>query len=188
MNATFAKHYNLVFMKRIILCGLAVSLLIFSGCQSSHKGDPQKVLHNFLMALSQRDFSKAKNYATEDSDGMISMMEMGMQKMGNNIDEGHTGKMTELVNNMKMSPAKIEGDKATVEVTDSKSNESTDFLLKKEKGDWKVAFDMSTLINMATKKIKEHGMDLNDKEIRGKMDSAMQKFNEMQHGSGSDSH
>jgi hypothetical protein len=36
--------------------------------------------------------------------------------------------------------------------------------------------------------MKEHGMDLNDPEIRGKMDSAMQKFNEMQHGSGSDSH
>jgi hypothetical protein len=188
MNVTFAKQYNLVFMKRTILCALAVLLLVFSGCQSSDKGDPKKVLHNFLMALSQRDFSKAKTYATEDSDGMISMMEMGMQKMGNNIDEGHAGKMMELVNNMKMSPAKIEGDKATVQVTDSKSNESTDFLLKKEKGNWKVAFDMSTLMNMATKKMKEHGMDLNNHEIRGKMDSAMQKLNEMQHGSGSDSH
>ena len=175
-------------MKKFLICALSISLLIFSGCQSSDKGDPQKVLHNFLMALSQRDFSKAKTYATQDSDGMISMMEMSMQKMGNNIDEGHAGKMMELVKNMKMSPAKIEGDKATVEVTDSKSNESTDFMLKKEKGDWKVAFDMSTLMNMASKKMKEHGMDLNSPEVRNKMDSAMQKLNEMHSGSDSDSH
>jgi hypothetical protein len=175
-------------MKKFLICLLSISLLIFSGCQSSDKGDPQKVLHNFLMALSQRDFSKAKTYATQDSDGMISMMEMSMQKMGNNIDEGHAGKMMELVKNMKMSPAKIEGDKATVEVTDSKSNESTDFMLKKEKGDWKVAFDMSTLMNMASKKMKEHGMDLNSPEARDKMDSAMQKLNEMHTGSDSDSH
>jgi hypothetical protein len=175
-------------MKKLLICAFSVSLLIFSGCKSSDKGDPQKVLHNFLMALSQRDFPKAKTYATQDSDGMISMMEMGMQKMGNNIDEGHAGKMMELVKNMKMSPAKIEGDKATVEVTDSKSNESTDFLLKKEKGDWKVAFDMSTLMKMASKKMKEHGMDLNSPEARDKMDSAMQKLNEIHSGSDSNSH
>ena len=41
---------------------------------------------------------------------------------------------------------------------DKKSGETTDFTLKKESGDWKVAFDKSTLMEMAQKKMKEHGM------------------------------
>jgi hypothetical protein len=51
------------------------------------------------------------------------------------------------------------GDKATVPVKDKKSGETTDFLLKKEDGEWKVAFDMATLMDMANKKMKEHGMN-----------------------------
>jgi hypothetical protein len=94
--------------------------------------------------------------------------------------------MMELVKNMKIGSAVIDGDKATVPVTDSKSNESTDFLLKKEKGDWKVAFDMSTLMDMASKKMKEHGVDMNSPEIKEKMDSAMQKMNQLQRESSPD--
>lgn len=167
-------------MKKIFGATLILSLLFVSGCQSSGNGDPKEVLSNFLTALSQKDFSKAKTLATQDSDGMISMMEMGMQSMQNNNGDAHADKMMELVKNMKIGSAVIDGDKATVPVTDSKSNESTDFLLKKEKGDWKVAFDMSTLMDMASKKMKEHGVDMNSPEIKEKMDSAMQKMNQLQ--------
>lgn len=58
-----------------------------------------------------------------------------------------------------MGDATITGDRATVPVKDKKSGETTDFLLKKESGDWKVAFDMATLMDMANKKMKEHGMN-----------------------------
>ena len=173
-------------MKKILVLAMAFSIIIISGCKSAGKGDPKEVLHNFLMALSQKDFSKAKTYATQDSDGMISMMEMGMQNMQNMNPDNHADKMMELVNNMQIGSAVIDGEQATVPVTDSKSKESTDFLLKKEKGDWKVAFDMSTLMNMANKKMKEHGMDMNSPEIREKMDSAMQKMNGMQSDSSGD--
>lgn len=172
-------------MKRILICALSISLIIMSGCKSAEKGEPKEVLHNFLAALSQKDFSKAKTYATKDSDGMISMMEMGMQNMQNMNGSSHADKMMELVKNMKMGTAKIDGDNATVSVTDSKSNESTDFLLKREKGDWKVAFDMSTLMNMANKKMQEHGMNMDSLHITEKMDSAMKNMHNMQ-GDGSD--
>lgn len=56
-----------------------------------------------------------------------------------------------------MGDATITGDQATVPVKDKKSGETTDFILKKESGDWKVAFDMATLMDMANKKMKEHG-------------------------------
>jgi len=170
-------------MKKIIVLGLTVFAIILSGCKSTGKGDPKEVLHNFLTALSQKDFTKAKTLATQDSDGMISMMEMGMQSMQNANEGGHADKMMEMINNMKMGSAVIDGDKATVPVIDSKTNESTDFLLKKEKGDWKVAFDMSTLMEMANKKMQEHGMQgLDSARIREGMDSAMSNMQRMQQG------
>ncbi len=171
-------------MKKIIVLAVTVSVIILSGCKSAGRGNPKDVLHGFLTALSQKDFVKAKTYATQDSDGMISMMEMGMQNMQNMNKDGHADKMMELINNMKMGDAVIDGDNATVPVIDSKSNESTDFLLKKEKGDWKVAFDMSTLMEMANKKMKEHGMDgmgnMDSAQIKKGMDSAMNNMRMMQ--------
>ncbi|MEO8822736.1 MAG: hypothetical protein ABI366_04115 [Ginsengibacter sp.] len=167
-------------MKKMFIAAITISFLIFSGCQSAGKEDPKEVLHSFLTAMSQKDFTKAKTLATQDSDGMISMMEMGMQSMQNGNGNDHADKMMELVNNMKIGSAVVDGDKASVSVTDSKSNESTDFQLKKEKGDWKVAFDMTTLTDMANKKMKDHGMDMNSPEIREKMDSAMQNMHKRQ--------
>jgi hypothetical protein len=170
-------------MKKIFVFALTIAVIVFSGCKSAGKGDPKEVLHNFLTALSQKDFAKAKTLATQDSDGMISMMKMGMQSMQNENQGGHADKMMEMINNMKMGSPVINGDRATVPVTDSKSNESTDFLLKKEKGDWKVAFDMSTLMEMANKKMKEHGMQgLDSTQMRQGMDSAMSHMQEMQQG------
>ena len=85
---------------------------------------------------------------------MMGMMQMGMQNMGD--------KSSELLNykkqNIELGTAVIEGDKATIPVKDKKSGEITDFILKRESGDWKVAFDKSTLMEMAQKKMKEHGM------------------------------
>jgi hypothetical protein len=171
-------------MKKIIVLAVTVTVIILSGCKSAGRGNPKDVLHSFLTALSQKDFSKAKTYATQDSDGMISMMQMGMQNMQNTNDSGHADKMMEMINNMKMGDAVIDGDKATVSVIDSKSNEPTDFLLKKEKGDWKVAFDMSTLTEMANKKMKEHGMNglgnMDSAQMREGMDSAMNNMRGMQ--------
>jgi len=67
--------------------------------------------------------------------------------------------------NIEVGTAVIDGDKATVPVKDKKSGETTDFTLKKESGDWKVAFDKSTLMEMAQKKMKEHGFNGMHKEM-----------------------
>ena len=79
---------------------------------------------------------------------------MGMQNMED--------KSNEMINyqkeNIELGTAVIDGDRATVPVKDKKSGETTDFTLKKESGDWKVAFDKSSLMEMAQKKMKEHGM------------------------------
>jgi hypothetical protein len=142
-------------MKKIIVIALAVFGIFISGCKSGSNGEnPKETLNHFFSAISKKDFTDAKKYATKDSEGMLGMMEMGMQQMNNE----HGDKMMQMVNNMKMGDATINGDSATVPVTDTKSGESTDFLLKKENGNWKVAFDMSTLMQMANKKMMEHGL------------------------------
>lgn len=143
-------------MKKIIIVVIAAFMVFISGCKTGSNGEnPKEVLNHFFTALSKKDFNNAKKYATKDSEGMLGMMEMGMQQMNNN---DHADKMMQMVNNMQMGDAVVNGDSATVSVKDKKSGESTDFLLKKEDGNWKVAFDMSTLMEMANKKMMEHGM------------------------------
>jgi len=157
-------------MKKIIVSALMVTILIVAGCKSGG-GDPKTALVNFFDALAKKDFT-AKKYTTKDSEGMMSMVQMGMQNMGD--------KSNQLMNyqkeNLELGTAVIDGDKATIPVKDKKSGEMTDFTLRKESGDWKVAFDKSTLMEMAQKKMKEHGMDYNmddkNKSEQEKHDSA----------------
>jgi Domain of unknown function (DUF4878) len=150
-------------MKKIIVSALTVSILIVAGCKSGG-GDPKVVLMNFFEALAKKDFTAVKKYTTKDSESMMSMMQMGMQNMGD--------KSNEMINyqkeNIELGTAVIDGDKATIPVKEKKSGETTDFILKKESGDWKVAFDKSTLMEMAQKKMKEHGMG---KMLNGMTDS-----------------
>jgi hypothetical protein len=151
-------------MKKITVSALMVTILIVAGCKSGG-GDPRTTLVNFFDALAKKDFTAVKKYTTKDSEGMMSMVQMGMQNMGD--------KSNQLMNyqkeNLELGTAVIEGDKATIPVKDKKSGEMTDFTLRKESGDWKVAFDKSTLMEMAQKKMKEHGMG--EMNLKGMNDS-----------------
>lgn len=141
-------------MKKIILSALAASFLFLAGCKSGDSGDPKIVLTKFFDAISKKNIDKAKKYVTKDSEGMMSLVQMGMQ----NAEDKSNEMLNYAKDNIEFGTATIEGDKATVPVKDKKSGETTDFTLKKESGDWKVAFDKSTLMEMAQKKMKEHGM------------------------------
>ena len=138
-------------MKKIILVVMTAFVVIFSGCKSGG-GDPKVVLNHFFDALAKKDVNEAKKYVTKDSEGMMGMVEMGMKNMP---DTGSADMYKK--DNMNIGDAVINGDRATIPVKDKKSGEETDFVLKKESGDWKVAFDKSTLMEMAQKKMKEHG-------------------------------
>ncbi len=139
-------------MKKIILSALMVSIIIFAGCKSGG-GDPKTVLMSFFDALAKKDFDAVKKYTTKDSESMLGMVQMGMQNIK---DTSQT--MMYKKENIEVGDAAITGDKAIVPVKDKRSGETTDFTLKKESGEWKVAFDKSTLMEMAQKKMKEHGI------------------------------
>ena len=154
-------------MKKIILL-VSTSLVVFlSGC-NSNSGDPKEVLGHFFDAMSQKNIDEAKKYVTKDSEGMMGMMQMGMNSMDESDNEMPLQK-----ENMEIGNAVITGDRATVPVKDKKTGETTDFVLKKESGAWKVAFDKSTLMEMGQKKMKEHGMG----SMQG-MDSMKHNMNE----------
>ena len=140
-------------MKKILFSLFSFAILALAGCQSG-SGDPQSVLNNFLDALNKRDLQEAKKYTTKESGSMISMIEMGMKAAPDSSKKEMYDKK-----NMEMSSPVIDGDKATIHVKDKVSGEGSDFHLKKESGNWKVAFDKSTLMNMAQDKAKEKGFD-----------------------------
>ncbi|MEO8960634.1 MAG: DUF4878 domain-containing protein [Ginsengibacter sp.] len=145
-------------MKKIILLVSTALVVFLSGCNSKN-GDPKEVLGHFFDAMSHKNIDVAKKYVTKDSEGMMGMMQMGMKNMD---DKDQDNEMFLQKENMEIGNAVITGDRATVPVKDKKSGETTDFVLKKESGAWKVAFDKSTLMEMGQKKMKEHGMDTED--------------------------
>ena len=129
-------------------------MLAAAGCKSITSDSPEAVLNHFLDALNKKDMQEAKKYTTKDSEGVFGMIEMVM-KMAPDSTKNETYDKK----NMEMSSPVIDGDKATIHVKDKLSGEGSDFFLKKESGDWKVAFDKSTLSNMVKDKMKEKGFD-----------------------------
>jgi Domain of unknown function (DUF4878) len=142
-------------MKKMLLAVTVTASLLFVSCNAGG-GDPKTVLIAFFDALSKKDIAGAKKLATKESESMIAMMEMGMNmaKDAKNEDMEKFDKAR-----MEFGETKIEGDKATVAVKDKNTGESTNFILKKESGNWKVAFDKASMMQMGTDKMKEKGMD-----------------------------
>jgi uncharacterized protein (DUF433 family) len=167
-------------MKNVILLVLTAFTVACSGCKST-SGDPKTVLNHFFDALARKDVNEAKKYVTKDSEGMMGIVEMNMKNMpDSNSNEIYKKE------NMIIGDPVITGDSATIPVKDKNSGEETDFVLKKESGDWKVAFDKSTLMDMTQKKMKEHGMgEMNSSSNENiNEDSAQNRLNDSENADG----
>jgi hypothetical protein len=138
-------------MRRILTAAFLVMTVALFSCKSG--GDkPEAVLSNFFDALSKKDIEKARTYATADSKSMLDMMDMAMKMDNKENTESEFDKA-----NLEFGEAIIDGDKATVEVKNKKAGESMKYILKKEEGKWKVAFDKSSLMESATDAIGTDG-------------------------------
>ena len=142
-------------MKKLFVAVFAFSAVYMSSCNSSG-GDPKAVLVSFFDAMAKKDIAAARKLATADSKGMFDLMEMGM-KMAENTADDKTKEQFDK-SKMEFGEAKIDGDRATVNVKETKGGESINFVLKKEGGSWKVAMDMATMMSMGAEKMKEEGM------------------------------
>ncbi len=142
-------------MKNLFLVfALASSVFLITGCGSSG-GDPKATLSAFFDAMSKKDIAAARNLATADSKNMLDLMETGLKMSKDNTDTDKYDK-----SKMEIGEAKIDGDKATIAVKEKEADETVNFTLKKESGEWKVAFDKASIMEMATDKMKEKGVSL----------------------------
>jgi hypothetical protein len=142
-------------MKRIFLFSSITLLISLAGCKSGAYKDPKTVLSNFFDAMAKKDFTEAKKYTTDDSEPMMNMAQMAMQ----NMNDDSSRILQYRKENIEIEDAVTNGDNATVPVKDRKSGEVIDFTLKKENSQWKVSVNLPTILQMARKKMKEHGMD-----------------------------
>ena len=130
----------------------ATVLTLAVGCKGkdSVANDPKTVLISFFERMSKKDFDGAAKLATKDSKSTMDMMKKAMdaaEKMGGLSDKTKKDDPSEEFKKMQVGDAKIDGDNATVSVTNpSKDNNVVNFPLKKEGGSWKVDFSMATLM------------------------------------------
>lgn len=139
----------------ILLAAIAIMTAALTGCSGS-SGDPKSVLVAFFDKMSKKDLDGAAKLATKESKPTLDMMKKAIE-MGEKFKDANTKEEdpAEDFNNMVIGDAKIDGDNATVSVTNKKKNETFDFPLKKQDGGWKVDFSMTTLAKMGMDKSKE---------------------------------
>ncbi len=156
-------------MKNLFLGTMTAVALFFAACKSGG-GDPKAVAQKFFEALKTMNVDEASKYATKESKSMLDLMKMGMSFAKTNTD---SIKAEMAKQKIEYSEAQINGDEATVSVTVN-GKEKTDFKLKKEEGEWKVAFDKGTLMQTGMEKMQEKGATPEDLE---KAQKAMDMFN-----------
>ncbi len=146
----------------------AVVISFLTGCKGKDAvsgGDPKTVLTAFFELMAKKDFDGAAKLATKESKGTMDMMKKAVdmgESMKDKMGDVKAKDNAEDFKNMKIGEAKINGDNATVNVTNpSKDEKSFDFPLKKEGGDWKVDFSMATLMKMG---MKEAGKQMKENE------------------------
>lgn len=140
-------------MKKILLPVVALAMIAFAACSGGGGNDPKSVAKKFFEAFKTMNMDEAAKYATKDSKGMLDMMKMGMSFAQVNQD---SIKKEMAKQKIDFSDPVINGEEATVSVTvDGK--DKTDFKLKKEEGQWKVAFDKDTLMKTGMEKMEQKG-------------------------------
>ena len=143
-------------MKKVfLLLSLAISIAMVSCNTKDSGGDPTKVLALFFDAMQKNDFAKAKEFATPESKPTFALMELARNGGKNNIAKYDTSKV-------EFGTAIINGDNAKVPIKEKTNGESVNFPMKKINGEWKVAFDANSLMELATDKMKEKNINLND--------------------------
>lgn len=140
-------------MKNYLFLIMSVICISIASCKNE-TNDPQTTLSKFFDAMAKKDITAARKLCTEESKSMLDMMEMGMK-----MDTSKTETNKYDKDKVEFSEAKIEGDKATINVKPKEGGESLNFYLKKEKEEWKVAFDKNSMMEMGMDKMKSEGIE-----------------------------
>jgi hypothetical protein len=142
-------------MKKDIGLLLMIVMLMLGGCQSEMSGDdPLSVLQHFFNAMAKKDITEARKYTTSDSKSLLDMMETISK-----FDSSSSIETSRYLNeNIEFGKAKIVGKEAIVEVKSKTDGETMSFNLVQEDGEWKVAFDLNTILTIGMQKMKQNGL------------------------------
>jgi Domain of unknown function (DUF4878) len=158
-------------------------MLLVAGCKGKDKqveNDPKAVVIAFFEKMAKKDLDGAAKLATKESKGTIDMMKKAIdaaEKMGMK-DSKEKDDPSEDFKNMVIGEAKIDGDNATVAVSNKAKDDGTkEFPLKKEDGVWKVDFSMATLMKMGMDKGGKTDTDANYSDTTGGMDNLKNLMN-----------
>ena len=180
-------------MKKIAIVTLMAGFiaLLITGCKGKDQaagGDPKTVLTAFFEKMAKKDIDGAAKLCTKDSKGTMDLMKKGVEAAEKMKGKEGEVKEEDDFKDMLVGDAKIDGDNATVSVTNTKKKETVEFPLKKEDGAWKVDFTMSTLMKMGMDAKKDKGEDLFKEEditdttlneLKDLGDTLKQKLDEM---------
>lgn len=115
-----------------------ISLLYFA--TACKKNSPSHVALQFLEAINNNDFAKAKRYCTEDAKKLMEIME-GMVKM---VPKDQLQK-TKIKQEITVLREEIAGDKALIVYKSSKSDKEEQLKMKKIDDKWLVSMDKGDL-------------------------------------------
>lgn len=151
-------------MKRIILSIFSVffaALLLYS-CKSPVKNEPKAVTQAFFEQLAKEDLNGAAQYATKESKQTLDIMKKSLDAPK---QEGvKKSSASDLFKNLVFNEAKIDGDKASIEMYNQISPDATYQIIPliKQDGAWKVDFSMKTLIAIGKEDAKKFKGGVNE--------------------------
>jgi Domain of unknown function (DUF4878) len=176
-------------MKKLttLLCIAGAIAILATGCKGKDgvANDPKAVVVAFFERMAKKDIDGAAKLATKDSKSTMDMMKKGMdmaEKMKDTMKDAKAKDDTEGFKDVEFGETKVDGDNATVAITNKKKAQTFEFPLKKEGGAWKVDFTMGTLMKMGMNEMKKSGGDLidgkNDSDTAG-TDGGMKDFDKL---------
>ena len=131
-------------MKRIILSVAIITSIVFTSCNTKKdESNPKEVFTKFISALKRNDLKTAESLTTPSSSTTFTFLNFGKDKLN---------KVLNLIDTTKLNITEpiINGEKATVALKENNSNASANFKLEKINGEWKVAFDLDSILALST--------------------------------------
>lgn len=126
------------YYRRIVYMVCVSGAIIFSSCKK--RPEPQEVALEFMHAIQESNFERAKEYATKESQQVILLYSIFDGKRNENEREKIKNAQLEVVDH------KEEGDKATVTILNSSASQQETLQLVKESGQWKISLTLESIL------------------------------------------
>lgn len=126
------------YYRRIVYLMCVSGAIILSSCKK--RPEPQEVALEFMHAIQESNFERAKEFATKESQQVILLYSIFDGKRNENEREKIKNAQLEVVDH------KEEGDKATVTILNSSASQQETLQLVKESGQWKISLTLESIL------------------------------------------